>query len=235
MFEDGLSYPARGDWLGRTVIGGLLFAFSFLIVPAILVTGYLIDALERTVAGDEEPPAFSDWGDLFIRGLVGTVIGIVYSVVPLVGFGAIAFILFGVVGVAGGAGDAGGVVAGLGVVALLLLGLLFIPVVFLIYYLVPAALTNYAIEDELAAAFDFGTIKPILLSSEYLIAVLLPLVVAVLLWITTSILSVTIVGLLLVPFLQFYGQLAVFRMFGSAFRTVSGRSGAARAGGVTAD
>ena len=235
MFEDGLSYPARGDWLGRTVIGGLLFAFSFLIIPAILVTGYLIDALERTVAGDEEPPAFADWGDLFVRGLVGTAIGIVYSVVPLVVFGGVAFVLFGVIGVAGGAGDAGGAVAGLGVVALLLLGLLFIPVVFLIYYLVPAALTNYAIEGEIGAAFDFETIKPILLSSEYLVAVLLPLVVAVLLWIATSILSVTIVGLLLVPFLQFYGQLAVFRMFGSAFRTVSGRSGAARAGGVTAD
>ncbi|WP_253739178.1 DUF4013 domain-containing protein [Halohasta salina] len=234
MFEDGLSYPARGDWLGRTVIGGLLVAFSFLIFPAILVTGYLIDALERTVAGDEEPPAFDDWGTLFIRGLVGTVITIVYSVVPLVVFGGLAFVLIAVVGIAGGAGDAGGIVAGLGVAALLLLGLLLLPVVFLIYYLVPAALTNYAIEDELGAAFDFGTIKPILLSSEYLIAVLLPLVVAVLLWIATSILGLTGIGLLLVPFLQFYGQLAVFRMFGSAFKSVSGRS-AARAGGITAD
>ena len=234
MFEDGLSYPARGDWLGRTVIGGLLVAFSFLIVPAILATGYLIDALERTVAGDEEPPAFDDWGTLFIRGLVGTVITIVYSVVPLVVFGGLAFVLIAVVGIAGGAGEAGGIVAGLGVAALLLLGLLLLPVVFLIYYLVPAALTNYAIQDELSAAFDFGTIKPILLSSEYLIAVLLPLVVAVLLWIATSILALTGIGLLLVPFVQFYGQLAVFRMFGSAFRTVSGRS-TAPTGGVTAD
>ena len=61
-----------------------------------------------------------------------------------------------------------------------------------------------------------------------------PLVVAVLLWIATSILALTGIGLLLVPFVQFYGQLAVFRMFGSAFRTVSGRS-TAPTGGVTAD
>ena len=32
-------------------VGGLLFAFSFLIVPAIPVTDYLIEAFERTVAG----------------------------------------------------------------------------------------------------------------------------------------------------------------------------------------
>jgi len=223
MFEDGLSYPVRGDWLGRTIIGGLLAVFSFLLIPAFFVTGYLIRVLKTTVSGVDEPPAFDDWGDLFIKGLVGTVITIVYSVVPVVAFGVLGFVLFGVIGIGGGiGGDGGGIIAGLGGIAVLLLGLLFIPVVFLIYYMVPAALTNYAIEDEFGAAFDFGTIKPILLSSEYLVAVLLPIVVAVILWIATSILAFTVVGLLLVPFLQFYGQVTIFRMFGTAFKNVMG-------------
>ncbi|MFW6413648.1 MAG: hydrogenase subunit MbhD domain-containing protein, partial [Oceanicaulis sp.] len=33
--------------------------------------------------------------------------------------------------------------------------------------------------------------------------------------VVTAVLAVTVVGLLLVPFVQFYGQVAVFRMFGS--------------------
>ncbi|MFW6320392.1 MAG: DUF4013 domain-containing protein [Halohasta sp.] len=222
MFEDGLSYPARGDWLGRTIIGGLLAFFSFLLIPAFFVTGYLIRVLKTTVSGAEKPPAFEDWGDLFIKGLVGTVIAIIYSVVPFVVFGTIGFVLFGIIGIGGGiGGDGGGLIAGLGGLTLVFVGLLFIPVVFLIYYMVPAALTNYAIEDDFGAAFDFSTIKPILLSGEYLVAVLLPLVVAVVLWIATSILAVTGIGLLLAPFLQFYGQVVVFRMFGTAFKNVS--------------
>jgi len=221
MFEDGMSYPARGDWIGRIAIGGLLAAFSLLIIPAFLLVGYLIRVLKTTVGGAEEPPAFDEWGDMFIKGIVGTAIGIIYSVIPFVVFGVVGFVLFGIIGVAGGAGDGGGIVAGFGLMALLLLSLLFIPVLFAVYYMVPAALTNYAIEDSLGAAFDVSTIKPILLSSEYLIATLMPLVVAVLLWVATMILSITFVGLLLVPFLQFYGQVTVFRMFGTAFESVA--------------
>jgi hypothetical protein len=225
MFQDGISYPMRGEWLGRTVIGGLLFMASVLLFPVFFVMGYLIDVLKTTVEGDEEPPAFEDWGDLFVKGIVGTIISIIYSVVPFLIFGVVGFVLFGIVGLAGSAGgDGGGIIAGFGLFAIASLGLLSLPVIFLIYYTVPAALTNYAIEDEFGAAFDFQTIKPILLSGEYLIATLLPLVVAVLLWIATSILAITGVGLLLVPFLQFYGQVAVFRMFGTAFKSVSRQS-----------
>ncbi len=237
MFEDGMSYPVRGDWIGRTIIGGLLFIFSVLLIPLFFVMGYLIRVLKSTAAGADEPPAFDEWGDLFVKGLVGTVISIIYSIIPFVVFGALGFVLFGVIGLAGSAGgDGGGLVAGFGFTAMLLLSLLFIPVVFAVYYMVPAALTNYAIEDNIGAAFDLETIKPILLSSEYVIAVLMPLVVAVVLWIATSILSITVIGLLLVPFLQFYGQVAIFRMFGTAFKTVANQTpAAASTAGTTAD
>ena len=189
--------------------------------------------LNTTAGGVDEPPAFGEWGDLFVKGIVGTAISIIYSIIPFGVFGALGFVLFGVIGVAGSAGgDGGELVAGLGITAMLLLGLLFIPVLFVVYYMVPAALTNYAIENSFGAAFDFGTIKPILLSSEYLIAVLMPLVVAVVLWVATTILSITVVGLLLVPFLQFYGQVAIFRMFGTAFKTVASRTPAAASAAV---
>ncbi len=208
--------------------------FSLFLAPVFFILGYLIRVLKTTVTGTGEPPAFDDWGDLFVKGIIGTGISLIYSLVPLLLFGTFSFVLFGIIGVAGGAGgDGGGIVAGFGLLALMMLGLLFVPMVFLIYYMVPAALTSYAIEGEFSAAFDFETLKPILLSSDYLIAVFLPLVVAVLLWIATSVLSITIIGLLLVPFLQFYGQVAVFRMFGTAFKNVTGRSQVAPAATTT--
>lgn len=213
-----------------------MFMFSVLLIPVFFAMGYLIRVLKTTAEGADEPPAFDEWGDLFVKGLVGTVISIIYSVVPFVVFGALGFVLFSVIGVAGSAaGDGGGLVAGFGLTGMLLLFLLFIPVMIAVYYTVPAALTNYAIEDNFGAAFDFGAIKPILLSGEYLVAVLMPLVVAILLSIATGILSITVVGLLLVPFLQFYGQVAVFRMFGTAFKTAATQTTAASPASVTAD
>jgi branched-chain amino acid transport system permease protein len=37
MLEDGLSYPIRGDWIGRIVIGGILGLLSVLLLPAFVI------------------------------------------------------------------------------------------------------------------------------------------------------------------------------------------------------
>ncbi|OYR85690.1 hypothetical protein DJ71_07370, partial [Halorubrum sp. E3] len=107
-----------------------------------------------------------------------------------------------------------------------------VPVLFLIYYAVPAALSAYAARGEMSAAFDPDLLKPAVFSTEYLVAVLMPIVVAVVSWIATAVLAVTVVGLLLVPFVQFYGQVAVFRMFGAAFATVNDRIETGSVGGA---
>lgn len=211
MLEDGLSYPVRGDWIGRVIIGGVLGFLSWLVIPAFLLFGYFVEVLESTVAGEETPPEFEEWGDLLVRGIVATVIALAYVILPMIAYALFVMVVIGTGGVIGG--DAGALIGGLGLLA----ALAFIPVVFLAYYAVPAALTAYAVRDDAAAAFDIGLLKPTLLSVDYLVAVLMPLVVAFVLWIATGILAVTVIGLMLVPFVQFYGQVAVFRMFGIAF------------------
>lgn len=231
MLEDGLSYPIRGDWIGRIVIGGLLGLLSVLVVPAFLLVGYLVRVLEKTVGGDEIPPEFTDWGDLLVKGLIGTIITVAYTVLPVLAYALVVAVVGGTSGAIGG--DVGALVGVVG----LLLALAFVPVLFLVYYAVPAALSAYAARGELGAAFDPDLLKPALLSTEYLVAVLMPIVVAVVTWVATAVLAVTLVGLLLVPFVQFYGQVAVFRMFGSAFATVNDRIEGGPAGGeaVTVD
>ena len=226
MLEDGFSYPLRDDWIGRIVIGGVLGFLSVLVVPAFLIVGYLVRVLEKTIGGDEVPPEFTDWGDLLIKGLIGTVIAVAYTVIPVIAYGVLIAVVGGTSGAVGG--DAGALIGAVGV----LLALAFIPVLFLVYYAVPAALSAYAARGELGAAFDPDLLKPALLSTEYLVAVLMPIVVAIVTWIATAVLAVTVVGLLLVPFVQFYGQVAVFRMFGTAFAAVNDRIDGGPVGGA---
>ena len=85
MLEDGLSYPFRGEWVGRLIIGGVLSFFSVLLIPVIFVNGYLYRVIAQTVtAGDDTPPEFNQWGELAIKGVGVTVIAVVYAFVPLV-------------------------------------------------------------------------------------------------------------------------------------------------------
>ena len=216
MLEDGLSYPVRGDWIGRIIIGGVLGFFSFLILPIFVIQGYLFKVMEGTIRGGDTPPEFTDWGELLTRGIGVTVIGISYSIIPLFLYGFVAFSLLGVGGYVGG--DAGGLMAGIGILAILAL----LPVLLFVYYLIPAAVANYASTGDLMAGFDFTKIFGVVTTGEYLLAVLLPIVIGVLLVIAAFVLVITFVGGLFLPFLEFYGQVAIFRMFGAAFRSVEG-------------
>lgn len=216
MFEEGIKFPLEGDEaVKRIVIGGLLGIFSFLIVPAFALVGYYVEVARAGVDEAPQPPAFTDWGDLIVKGIVGTVIMIAYAIVPLL------LVMFTTgVGFAGASqgGAAGGILGGISALGLLvaLLGLI------VVYYAIPAAIVNYAIEDRFGAAFDVAALKPVLLSGDYLVAWLVPFVLAFVLNIVAVVLAITVVGLILLPFLQFYVYASVMYMFGRAFAEASG-------------
>ncbi|MFB6126453.1 MAG: DUF4013 domain-containing protein [Halolamina sp.] len=217
MLEDGLSYPARGDdALGRVVIGGILGFGSVLVVPAFLLLGYLVRVLEQSARNVEEPPSFEDWGGLLVDGLKATAVVVVYGLVPF-GLLAVSGTVFAG-GVVAGGETVTGVVGGLGALGLLVSLL----ATALLYYLVPAALSSMAVQGSFGDAFDAGTLKSLLLSADYLLAWFVPFVIAVALNVVVAVLALTVVGLLVVPFLQFYVQVAVFYMFGAAYGTVVG-------------
>ena len=216
MFEDGIKFPLEGDEaVKRIVIGGLLGIFSFLIVPVFALVGYYVEVARAGVEEAPEPPAFTDWGDLIVKGIVGTVIGIAYAIVPIL------LVMFtSGIGFAGASqgGTAGGILGGLGALGFIvaLLALL------VVYYAIPAAIVNYAVEGRIGAAFDVSALKPVLLSGDYLIAWLVPFVLAFVLNIVAVVLAITVVGLILLPFLQFYVYVSVMYMFGRAFAEASG-------------
>lgn len=212
MIEDGLGFPLRGDdWVKQLLIGGIMVFFSWLFVPGLIFTGYLVRVLAETVQGSEEPPDWSDMGELLVEGIKATVVGLVYSAIPTIVVFGLAFVFMGG---AFAVGDSGG--AALFMVALLVMGLL-VPVMLVVYYLVPAALAHMAVEGRFGAAFAVGEIKDVWLSGDYVVAILAPLLVGVIANVVASVLSFTIVGYLLVPFVTVWSQVAVFRMFGRAY------------------
>ena len=114
MLGEALSFPRQhDDWLKTVLVGGVLSVLgAFLVVPVIPVQGYLVRVLESGVRGEETPPVFEDWGELFVNGILLFVIQLAYAIVPVM------IILFGVFVVGTGAfaaeSGASGAGAGLG-------------------------------------------------------------------------------------------------------------------------
>lgn len=84
MFETAIRYLVDSDDGVETIlVGGLLTLFSWLLLPAVLVAGYLQRVLVRTDA-DDPAPSFDDWGDLFGDGLKAIAVTLAYFAVPAI-------------------------------------------------------------------------------------------------------------------------------------------------------
>jgi len=104
-----------------------------------------------------------------------------------------------------GAAAAGGILGFLGLFAVQLLS----GVVFLVAgYLLPGAVAAYVRTDRLGAAFSPSTVRTIVTNREYAMAWLFAFVINMLAGVATNVAFATIVGILLVPFISFYGQVA---------------------------
>lgn len=204
MLGEAIEYPARGrDWLKRIGIGGILVLVgAFLLLPLLLVEGYVYRVLARTAAGDRDPPPWDDWVELFVDGIKLTVVQIVYLLIPgiLVGVG----VLITFVEVLTGEG-----VAMVGSVVMLLGGVLSL----FVMYVLPAALTNVAYQDSLGAAFAFPRIAKTAFSWGYFVPILTAGVVGLVASLIGVVLSLVLVGM----FIIFYVYVVVAYLWGVGF------------------
>ncbi|MFC7098829.1 DUF4013 domain-containing protein [Halobaculum marinum] len=214
MLEDALRYPLNNDdWLATLVIGGLLILTSPLVVPALVLQGYLLRVLRMAVAGEDAAPSFTDWGALIVDGIKLLIVQFVFALVLLVPFGVLFTVVLG-----GGAligGDAGAATFGAG--AFILAGLLIVGSL-LIGYVTPAALTNMAVKGELSAAFEFSVIRTAVFSTDYLVGVLLGAVLAAVIG-TVAFIPPIIIGFMIV---LFYAQVVSYYCFGRGFAEATG-------------
>ncbi|MFC7201951.1 DUF4013 domain-containing protein [Haloferax namakaokahaiae] len=218
MLSDALWFLKRSDdWVATTIIGGVLSLLSVLIIPAFILQGYLVKAMRAAANGEEAAPSFTDWGELFVDGVKLFVVGLGWSLVVIVPMILLTIVLgIGSAALTQGATDPSAVSSagslGLGIFSLvgfLLIGLLGL----LVGFLVPAASVNFAIEGNLGAGFDVRTITGAAFTSDYVVAWVLAIVVSMVLGTIGSVLSIVLVGL----FLLFYVQVMTYYLFARGY------------------
>ena len=216
MIREAVDYPRSGDdSLTTILIGGVLGLLSVLIVPIFLLLGFTVRVLRSVESGEETPPTFGEWGDLFVDGLKAFAIVLVYSIVPIV---VLAVTVGGTIAAAVAAGDVSpGAVAG-AFLGFAVGGLLWL----LAFYVIPAALANFASEGRLGAAFDASVLRGILLDGRYATAWLVALVFFIFASVVIGVLNaIPPVGFVVGAFVNFYVGVAAAYLYGHAFVDVS--------------
>ncbi|WP_129116514.1 DUF4013 domain-containing protein [Halegenticoccus tardaugens] len=211
MISESLTYLRNSeDWVRTVLIGGLLTLLSFLVIPAFAVVGYLLRVVRATMRGVDEAPEFDDWGDLLVDGVKGTVIAVIYGLVPAVV--GVALVAFGVIGAS--AGDSG-VVSTLGGIVALVGALIALVFGLLAAYVIPAALANYAEHDRLSAGFAVSDLRPVLASGTYATGWLYAFLVVVAGGAVSGLLNaIPLVGFVVGAFVSFYAAVAAYYIIG---------------------
>ncbi|MFC6973524.1 DUF4013 domain-containing protein [Halomicroarcula sp. GCM10025709] len=222
MFEDALRYPWAGEHRLETIlVGGVLTLLGVLFVPILVVYGYLVRVVRAVSAGDDAvPPAFDDWGELLVDGVVAFVVSFVYALVPAT-FVTVAVLTFVIpVTVVGGTEvtQLPRTVAAGGVLLAILVAVLAVVVLLGALYLLPAALAAYAVTGRIASAFSPSTLRAIGGDGSYAIALIVALVIGFLAQVIGGLAAATVIGVLLVPFITFYGNVAAAYAIGIGVR-----------------
>lgn len=223
--EDVLRYPTRReDWIATVLIGGVLTLFSFLIIPGIVVTGYVLAVIRGRATGEETPPAWGNWADLFVDGLKAWVVAFVYAIVPTV----VAIAVFGTAIAAMASGSDLGVAVGL--LGLGLGSLFWLVVALAFFYPLPASLANLAVTGRLGAAFDVGTVRQLVTTRAYAVPWLWGLAVLVVASVVGGgINAVPLIGWIVGAIFLFYIDVVLGVLWGAGF------ADATTAAGVTTD
>jgi len=211
------------DWLKKVGLGGRIYIKTILNFAA---AGYSLEVAQRVINGDPQPlPEWSDIGDKLVKGLLVSVIGMVYAL-PLFLLG---FLMWGGMVAAGGAVGIisssprsdeaiGGVMMAIYACfgCLMLLYGLFAGLV------LPAAIGNYAAKDQLSAAFRFGDVLSLVQKNlgTYLMVLVIELAAAFAAALAGSLLCG--VGLY---FTTFYALLVSHHAIGQAYRQASAQIG----------
>lgn len=159
MLRESFYYPFNGESRFQPIlITAVLFTVSVLVLPFILVVGYLMTVLEQAGESDT-PPEYSDWKTLGRKGLQGSSVVILHVLVPVVLF-AIAGLLVNPELSAETEPTIVDIIA-LGFALLSLISYLGI------HYVTPAALVAVSKSGEIRSAFNHRLLYQVCRSFEY--------------------------------------------------------------------
>jgi hypothetical protein len=240
MFEKAISYPLTGEKaVSAFVIGSLLTLLSVLLLPGLLVFGYLMRILRQPADADADVPGYDEWGTLLVDGLKATLITIGYFVVPALVALVVAvavFASFTTVTVVE-SGSASGVTGPDGVIVdsqvqstgpdavtavVLVVSLLFLLLSAVwslaALYVLPAGLAHFARTGRMGSAFAVRRFWPVLTSGTYLVAWLLALAVSFATGFVIGFVSILPgLGVLLGFVLAYYAAVVAARLYGQGY------------------
>ncbi|NOQ55195.1 MAG: DUF4013 domain-containing protein [Nanohaloarchaea archaeon] len=178
----------------------------------LLVSGYLVDSAKKTMKKKAELPEWENWGDLFIKGIMVTLIGFIYMIPAIIVLGAGIWSIV-IAALAAGtltATTIAGAIAGGSII--LLSGILLL---FLTVFIIPMALMSYVDEGNLIDAFAVRDILKKVFTGQYIMAWLVMSVVYMIL--SPIILILPVVGL---GMYSFIAGVISFTIFAEVYKEV---------------
>lgn len=143
-------------WITKVIIGAVIMFFSFLIIPIFFIAGYMIQIVRNVMDGLEHPlPEWEDWGKLFKDGLVYSIAGFIYTL-PIWLLMCCGLIFF--IPAASTEGNISEIMAGIGILAMVVLFCLVFLVIAALALIGPAIAIQYAREGTLSACLRFGEV-----------------------------------------------------------------------------
>lgn len=218
IYKDSFEFASRK--ISSLLLLGVLSFFNFLIIPIIFFYGYNYNVVKLStqsmINGEDEPPEFSNFKEMFINGLKYIVVVLAYAIIPILIFSLSMF-----------TGDSGWIFA--------LIGFILIIFAILFAYLAIAHMARN--DDSLKSAFAFSEIANIMASIGYfryflayigivIISFIVVFVVAIILGIVFAFLgiatsgisanglgTVSAVGSILINFVMFFIVMPYLSMF----------------------
>ncbi len=209
------------QWITKLIIAILMSVLGFLIIPALILQGYLVKIIRHVMGGSwSSLPEWEDWGGLLRDGFFVAVAQFLYTlpfiILVIIGLAATG----GVAGLSGSDDIAAAVATGGG----LLLFCMIILFAVALLFLTPALLIQYSIKDDFGALFRVGEIVDLIRNNlaDILVAFLVTIVAVFAISIVAGIIGIIpcigwvvsfLIGLALGPYVSFisghlYGQIA---------------------------
>ena len=220
MLREALAFArGRDDGVRVLLLGGLFVLTAWLVLPALLVAGYLLSVMDVGARGRDGLPPFGNWRRLLVDGLRATVVTLVYGLGPavmVVGGILVTWLLVlpttspAILLDEGMAAFQQMPVELLGLIGLVAFVLLLAAVVFWLH--LPAALVALGTQGRLGAAFQSDALWTVVNTNAYLKGVVLAGILFVLGMAVAIPLSAILVGFVL----QFYVLVAVAFVLGRA-------------------
>ena len=223
------TYITEDDrWMGKIGMGIIVSLASVLVLPAFLLSGYMIGITRNVMNGEKRPlPEWEDLGTLFKDGISIFVVSLVYTL-PFWLLTCIVFVStigFGGLSEATEMNEeaiAAGIFVTWGIV-----GCLFMIFLVAFFFISPAIVIQYVRQDDLAACFRFGEIIAIIRDNmgDIIIAGLTPMAASLVFsMVMGAIGMIPCVGLISIPIGFAFGPI-LSAVSGHLYGQIAGKTG----------